>query len=148
MPAPHLEARLAYRLLDVKTDYQEGRKTKPLIAKHRGFVNLAYNHHSGWSADYTLNVVGPKRIPSTAGNPIEYQMAEQSTSYVTMNAQISKTFGQNWTFYIGGENLSNYFQKSPIIAADQPFGNYFDTALLWGPLTGRMFYTGVRYALK
>jgi hypothetical protein len=49
---------------------------------------------------------------------------------------------------VGGENLSNYFQNMPILAADQPFGNYFDTSMLWGPLTGRMFYTGVRYFIK
>ncbi|HAL52155.1 MAG TPA: TonB-dependent receptor, partial [Sphingobacterium sp.] len=150
MPAPHFETRLAYRLLDVQTDFQSGRKTKPLLAKHRGFVNLAYNHHSGWSVDYTLNVVGQKRIPSTAENPVEYQMPTASKAYATMNAQISKTFGKekNFTVYVGGENLSNYFQNMPILAADQPFGNYFDTSMLWGPLTGRMFYTGVRYFIK
>ena len=150
MPAPHFETRLAYRLLDVQTDFESGRKTKPLLAKHRGFVNLAYNHHSGWSLDYTLNVVGPKRIPSTLDNPVEYQMPATSRTYATMDAQISKTFGKdkNFTVYIGGENLSNYFQKTPILAADQPFGNYFDTSMLWGPLTGRMFYTGIRYFIK
>jgi len=150
MPAPHFETRLAYRLLDVQTDFESGRKTKPLLAKHRGFVNLAYNHHAGWSLDYTLNVVGPKRIPSTMDNPVEYQMPTESKTYATMNAQISKTFGKdkNFTVYVGGENLSNYFQKTPILAADQPFGNYFDTSMLWGPLTGRMFYTGVRYFIK
>jgi len=67
-----------------------------------------------------------------------------------MNAQISKSFGKdkNFTIYVGGENLSNTFQKDPILAFDQPFGQYFDTNLLWGPLTGRMFYSGIRYHIK
>jgi aldehyde:ferredoxin oxidoreductase len=51
-------------------------------------------------------------------------------------------------FYIGGENLTNYFQKSVIVAADQPFSPYFDASLVWGPVTGSMFYTGWRFKLK
>lgn len=150
MPAPHFEARMAYRLLDVETDYANGRLQKPLTAKHRGFMNLAYFLHSGWSFDYTLNTVGQKRLPSTASNPTQYQLPEYSKSYVTMNAQITKTLGKNKNFdiYVGGENLSNFYQKDPILAFDEPFGNHFDTNLLWGPLTGRMFYTGVRYHIK
>lgn len=150
MPVAHLEARLAYRLLDVQTDFESGRLQKPLTAKHRGFMNLAYNTHSGWSFDYTLNAVGQKRLPSTAANPAAYQLPEHSNAYVTMNAQVSKTFGKakNFDVYVGGENLSNYFQKDPILAFDDPFGQHFDTNLLWGPLTGRMFYTGIRYHIK
>lgn len=150
MPAKHFEARFAYRFLDVQVDYASGRLAKPLLAKHRGFMNLGYNSHSGWHIDFTLNAVGQKRLPSTSSNTEEYRLASQSPAYVTMNAQVSKTFGQNKNFdvYIGGENLSNYFQKDPILAADQPFGDFFDTNMLWGPLTGRMFYTGIRYHIK
>lgn len=150
MPAPHFEARFAYRWLDVQTDFQNGRLSKPMLAKHRGFMNLGYNTHSGWAFDYTLNVVGQKRLPSTAANPTEYQLADYSNAYVTMNAQVTKTLGRNKNFdiYIGGENLSNFYQKDPILAFDQPFGAHFDTNMLWGPLTGRMFYTGIRYHIK
>lgn len=150
MPLPHFETKLAYRLLDVQTDYHEGRLQKPLTAKHRGFLNMAYNLHSGWSFDYTLNVVGEKRLPPTAENPTDYQLAAYSDAYVTMNAQISKSFGadKNFTIYLGGENLTNFYQKNPILAFEEPFGNHFDTNLLWGPITGRMFYTGVRYTIK
>ena len=150
MPAPHFEARMAYRLLDVQTDYKSGKLQKPLTAKHRGFINLAYNLHSGWSFDYTFNTVGSKRIPSTLSNPDQYQLAANSDAYITMNAQISKSFGvnKNFTIYVGGENLSNTYQKDPILAAEQPFGQHFDTNLLWGPLTGRMFYSGIRYHIK
>ncbi|NGM64740.1 TonB-dependent receptor domain-containing protein [Sphingobacterium sp. SGR-19] len=151
MPMQHFETRMAYRLLDVQTDYiDRGRLQKPLTAKHRGFINMAYNLHSGWSFDYTLNVVGKKRLPSTVDNPVDYQLAAYSDSYVTMNAQISKSFGadKNFTVYFGGENLTNFYQKDPILAFEEPFGNHFDTNLLWGPLTGRMFYTGIRYHIK
>lgn len=150
MPAPHLEARFAYRMLDVKTDFNSGRLQKPLIAKHRGFMNLAYNLHSGWSFDYTLNLVGKKRIPSTIANPSQYQLEDYSKGYVTMNTQVTKSFGieKNFSIYVGIENLGNYYQKDPILAANDPFGPYFDTNLLWGPLVGRMFYSGIRYHIK
>ncbi|PRD46173.1 TonB-dependent receptor domain-containing protein [Sphingobacterium haloxyli] len=150
MPAQHFETKMAYRLLDVQTDYRNGRLQKPLTAKHRGFVNMAYNLHSGWSFDYTLNMVGKKRLPSTVDNPIEYQLGAYSDAYVTMNAQISKSFGaeKNFTIYLGGENLTNFYQNNPILAFEEPFGSHFDTNLLWGPITGRMFYTGVRYTIK
>lgn len=150
MPAPHFEAKVAYRLLDVQTDYRNGRLQKPLTAKHRGFINLAYNLHNEWSFDYTLNAVGKKRLPSTIDNPTVYQRSAYSDSYITMNAQISKNFGssKNFTLYLGGENLTDFYQKDPIVAFEEPFGGHFDTNLLWGPITGRIFYTGIRYHIN
>jgi len=150
MPVPHFEARLAYRMLDVRTDYRAGRLQKPLTAKHRGFANLAYNLHSGWSFDYTLNAVGRKRLPSTEANPAPYRIGTQSEAYLTMNAQVSKSFGaaKGFTVYLGGENLGNFFQKDPILGFDEPFGQYFDSNLVWGPLTGRLFYMGVRFVVN
>lgn len=149
LPLPHFEVRTAYRYLDVQTDYQVDRLQKPLTAKHRGFLNLAYTPHGGWSFDYTLNAVGKKRIPNTANNPEAYQLPRQSDAYVTMNAQVTRSFGTDKKFdvYLGGENLTNFYQKDPILAFDQPFGEHFDTNMLWGPITGRMFYLGVRYHL-
>ena len=151
MPLPHFEARMAYRFFDVKTTYGNALLQRPLVARHRGFLNLGYNTHSGgWHVDYTLNIVGQKRLPSTAANPMEYRMPEYSKSYATMNAQMSKTFGKVRPFdvYIGGENLTNFFQQNPVLAADQPFSEFFDTSMLWGPISGRMFYAGVRFSLK
>ncbi|MBP3943067.1 carboxypeptidase-like regulatory domain-containing protein [Sphingobacteriaceae bacterium WQ 2009] len=146
-PLKGLDLRMAYKWMDVQTDYNTGRASKPLIAKNRGLLNLSYATNNGWNMDYTLHIVGQKRLPSTAENPAQYQLGTHSKTYQTMNAQVSKTVGKrkNFTLYIGGENLTNYFQKTPIIAADQPFGDYFDSSLVWGPLTGRMFYTGIRF---
>ncbi len=151
MPFPHFEARTAYRFFDVKTTYGGELLQRPLVARHRGFLNLAYNTHSGgWHFDYTLNIVGQKRMPYTGSNPVEYQMIDYSKAYVTMNAQISKTFGKvrPVDVYIGGENLTNFFQSNPILAADQPFSSYFDTSMLWGPISGRMFYAGIRIGIN
>ncbi|MBL7741134.1 MAG: carboxypeptidase-like regulatory domain-containing protein [Chitinophagaceae bacterium] len=144
-----LDLRLAYRFFDVKTNYHGELLQRPLVSKHRGFANLAYETGS-WKFDYTVTYNGVKRIPFTGDNPDTYKLNTTSPSYVIMNAQVSKTFGKKSPVdvYIGGENLTNYFQDRVILGADQPFGSYFDASLVWGPVSGRMFYAGARFKIK
>jgi len=146
---PKLDLRLAYRLYDVKTTYHGELLERPLVAKHRAFGNIAYEV-KGWKFDYTITYNGTKRIPFTGDNPTQYQLADNSPSYISMNAQVSKTFGKKYPLdvYVGSENLTNYYQKDPVLASDQPFGPYFDASLVWGPLSGRMLYAGLRYKIK
>ena len=148
-PVEKVELRLAYRYFDVKTNYSGQLLQRPLIAGNRAFANLAYALNT-WKFDYTVNYNGKKRIPNTQGNPVAYQRAQYSPDFILMNAQISKTVGKKhpMDFYVGAENLTNYFQKDVIIAADQPFGNYFDASMVWGPVTGNMFYMGWRYKIR
>jgi outer membrane cobalamin receptor/copper chaperone CopZ len=149
IPVKKLDVRLAYRFFDVKATYNGNLLEKPFTARHRAFANFAYDM-KGWKLDYTLNFVGQKRIPSTTENPVQYQLSDYSPSYVTMNAQVSKSLGKKKLidFYIGGENLTNYFQKNAIIAASEPFSPYFDASMIWGPVTGRLIYGGFRYTIK
>jgi outer membrane receptor for ferrienterochelin and colicin len=149
IPVQRLDVRLAYRLFDVKTTYSDELLQKPLTAQDRAFANLAYEIN-GWKFDYTVSYSGRKRLPSTAENTTEYQRPNYSPSFVVMNAQLTKTFGKRNPFdiYIGAENLTNYYQKNAIIAADEPFGKYFDASIIWGPITGRMFYGGLRFRIK
>jgi hypothetical protein len=51
-------------------------------------------------------------------------------------------------FYIGVENIGNYIQPDAIIAANEPFGRYFDASMVWAPITGRMLYAGWRLKIK
>ena len=53
-------------------------------------------------------------------------------------------FFRKWQLYVGAENLGNFTQDNPIIAGDDPFGQYFDGSMVWGPLMGRRFYAGIR----
>lgn len=148
-PLRKLDLRLAYRYFDVKATYNGQLLQRPLTAANRAFANLAYAI-GGWKFDYTINYNGKKRIPSTLSNPAEYQRAAYSPDYTLMSAQITKTFGKKnpMDFYIGAENITNFFQKDVIVSADQPFSNYFDASLVWGPVTGRMFYAGWRLKIK
>ena len=149
IPVEKLNVRMAYRKFNVKTTYGDKLLEKPFTASDRAFINLGYEIKS-WKFDYTVNYVGKKRIPSTEANPEQYRMNNFSPSYFSMNAQVSKSFGKdkNWELYAGGENLTNYFQKNIIIAADEPFGNYFDASMVWGPVSGRLIYGGFRYKIK
>ena len=148
-PVKRLEWRLAYRFYDVKMTYTSQLLSKPFTARHRAFSNLAYEV-KGWKMDYTINITGTKRITATSSNPTIHQRAATSPSYVLMNAQLSKSLGKNkhTDVYFGGENLTNFLQRDAILSADQPFGPYFDASMIWGPVTGRMFYAGLRYKIK
>jgi len=50
--------------------------------------------------------------------------------------------------YLGIENATNYKQMNPIIANDDPFGEYFDSTFVYGPIFGRMYYLGLRYRIN
>jgi len=149
-PWEKFDVRLAYRWFDVKTNYNNQLLQKPLTAQHRAFANLAYEVRD-WKFDYTFNLTGNKRIPSTAGHhDPAHQLPLTSPSYITMNAQVSKSFGKRKAFeiYLGGENLTNFMQDMAILSANQPFSNQFDASLIWGPVGGRLIYTGFRYRIK
>jgi outer membrane receptor for ferrienterochelin and colicins len=148
LPLKNFDVRLAYRWFDVQTTYEDKLLQRPFTAENRAFANLAYELR-GWKFDLTLNFVGTKRIPPTSNNPEEFQLPVSSPDFMTINAQISKSFTKKKVFelYIGGENLNNFIQQKAIIAASEPFGNYFDASMIWGPIIGRMFYGGFRYKI-
>jgi outer membrane receptor for ferrienterochelin and colicin len=142
------DLRMAYRWLDVQTDYTEARLARPLISNHRAFVNLAYETKNKWKFDYTVQWLGAQRIPDTSENPPPYQVATRSSGYFLMNAQVTKDFFDRWSAYVGMENLNNFTLSNPILAAGDPFSPYFDSSLVWGPIFGRMVYAGFRYRIK
>ncbi len=148
-PVKKFDVRVAYRFFDVKTTYSGQLLDRPLIAKHRAFANLAYAV-SGFKFDYTFTYNGKKRLPNTLYNPPPYQLDTYSPDFILMNAQVTKTIGKKIPvdIYIGAENLLNYYQHNVILAAAEPFGQYFDASVVWGPVTGRMLYAGLRLKIK
>lgn len=152
-PLERLETRFAYRFLDVKNKLKNVWLERALSSKHRALVNLAYSTEKEedddpqMSYDFTLTWFGPKRIPSTSGNPVGLQSIEQSPSFVIMNLQITRTFFENFEVYLGIENLLDYRQENLIIDPMNPTGKYFDASLIWGPVNGRLVYSGLRYKM-
>ena len=145
---PQFDMRIAYRFNDVKTKFTDEVLEKPLISRNRAFLNLAYETAGLWNFDATLNWQGTKRIPSTLGNPPNFRRPDESPSFFIINAQVSKTFANNLDIYLGAENLLNFRQDDPIISVENPFGEFFDSSLVWGPVFGRNIYAGLRYTIK
>ena len=54
---------------------------------------------------------------------------------------------RRWSIYVGGENLTNFKQKNPIIDAANPWGDNFDSTMIWGPVHGAKAYVGIRFNL-
>lgn len=148
-PANKFDVRMAYRFFEVKTTYGNELLLRPFTAMHRAFLNLAWEVKK-WKFDHTTSYLGPKRIPGTGSNPAQYQQPTRSPGYILMNAQVSRVVGKKHPveLYLGGENLTNFFQRDVIVAGADPFGPFFDASLVWGPVAGRMIYAGLRWKLK
>lgn len=147
---PRLELRTAYKFYDVKTIYQAGLLQQPLQARKRYFLNLGYNtpekeNGAQWRFDYTLHSVGEQRLPSTTSNPVEFQLGDFVDGYSLMNMQVTKVFSKKFEVYLGGENLTNFKQDTPVLEANDPFGPNFDTTIVYAPILGTMVYTGFRF---
>lgn len=145
---PRLDVRLAYRFNDVKMTFNGDLLQKPLTSRDRAFINLGYQTENEWKFDFTLNRQGQKRIPSTASNPEQYRLEEKSPAFFLANTQVTKVWAERFEVYVGAENLFNFKQENPIIASSEPYGDYFDSSLVWGPIFGRMVYGGLRFRLK
>ena len=152
-PLQRFNIRTAYKYYDVKTDYLSGEKQKPLTPDHRVFANASYetelkDNGSQWKFDATYNWLGNQRYPDTQSSPIQFQLPDESPTVTTLNAQVTKVFSDALEVYIGGENITNTRQENPIISAEDPFGPYFDTTNVYGPIFGSMYYAGFRFKLK
>jgi len=148
----YLNVRLAYKFYDIETYYTSGKLSKPLTPNHRFFANISYETKpveliKQWKFDLTYNFIGDQRLPDTSSNSIEYQLEEYSNSYSLLNAQVTKVFSKKFEMYFGVENLTNFTQKNPILASDNPFGANFDSTIIYAPIFGRMFYSGLRFKI-
>ena len=139
----NLNMRVAYKFLDVKSEYAGKMQQQVMIPRQRGFFNIAYiTRNKRWEYDATLSVFGESRLPGIAPTDgVEY-----SKVYPMVNAQITHVI-KKWDLYIGGENLTNFKQKNAVIDAENPFGSKFDATRIWGPVMGINIYVGVRYSI-
>ncbi len=148
----NLDLRMAYKYYDVQTDYRSGTLQKPLQAQNRFFVNLGYettltDKGSQWKFDYTLHTLGKQRLPNTDENPPQFRLGDFAEGYSLMNAQATKVFSEKFEVYLGGENLTNFRQSNPVLGAEDPFGENFDTSIVFAPIMGRMVYLGFRFKI-
>ncbi len=133
-----LEATAAFRMTDVKATYGDRLRERPLTSKYKGLFTLSYKTpKENWKADATLQVNGGGRLPDLNGEARTYKTFPQ------LSLQVTREF-KKCSFYVGGENLTNFKVSHPILAADNPWGPDFEPTLVWGPVSGAMAYAGVR----
>ena len=145
-PVKNLDLVLAYRWNDVRVTQQEELVRKPLVNRYKGLLNLSYaTNLRKWQFDFTTQLNGDARLPDTQMNP-NPDYPETSPVYTIVHAQVSRFF-RKWSVYAGVENLTDFVQKDPIIAWDDPFGKHFDSSMVWGPIMGRKLYAGIRLTL-
>ena len=140
-----LELTAAWRWNDVKSTYGGKLMEKPLTSRYKGLVTASYKTPLGiWQFDATLQMNGGGRMPTP------YTLADGTPSwdsrfsaYEQVSAQITRWF-RHFSVYIGGENLTGFRQKQPIINAADPWSSTFDPTMVWGPVHGAMFYAGIR----
>ncbi|MEO8514919.1 MAG: carboxypeptidase-like regulatory domain-containing protein [Ignavibacteria bacterium] len=143
----NVELKLSYKYIELKYDKDGVRYDQPFNAKHRVLFTFSYAPaNKSWAVNAGLNWFSKQRLPSTASNPVQYQLPTESKPYTLINGQLSKNF-KYFEIYAGVENLLNFKQDNPIISADDPFGPYFDTSFICGPTRGREFYAGFRFIL-
>lgn len=134
----------AYRWMDVNCTYGDKKLRKPLTSRYKGLITASYETPlRKWQFDFTTQFNGGGRMPlADKEKPL---WNNSFGSFVQLSAQITKRF-HHWSIYAGGENLTNYKQKNPIIGWENPGSNDdFDATMVWGPTMGRKFYVGIRY---
>ncbi len=147
-PLTGLDVTAAWRWNNVLQTIGGELRERPLTSRYKGLLALSYTTRMRkWQGDLTLQYNGPGRIPSTSANPEEYRNELYFSAYPVMNAQITRYF-RKWNVYLGAENITGSRQHRAIIAADDPFGPYFDGSMIWGPVHGMKLYGGFRFALE
>ena len=136
----------AYRFTDAKTIYNGELKERPLTSRYKGLVTASYKTPLEiWQFDATLQLNGGGRMPSRYiledGTP---SWSARYGSFEQLSVQITRYF-RRWSIYVGGENLTNFKQKNPIIDAANPWGENFDSTMIWGPVHGAKAYIGIRF---
>ena len=140
-------ATAAFRWTDARCTYGGVLRERPLTSRYKALLTLQYKMpQARWQFDATLAVNGKGRLPRPEVIGGEKQWDDYYKAFPQLSAQITRNF-RRWSVYLGGENLTNFTQKHPIVAADAPWSNRFDPTMVWGPVKGWMLYAGLRFNL-
>lgn len=135
----------AYRYNYVRQFTAGAMREKPLTGKFKALLTATYKTPLElWQFDATLSLFGSGRLPLHYADDGETLLLnEKYPTFAQLNAQITRWF-RHWSIYVGGENLTSYRQKNPILGACDPWSEGFDATQVWGPVHGVMVYAGLR----
>ena len=124
----------------------------PLSGRVKGVLNVQYKPGPGkWVFDFTASVNGSARVPDfmrslqDADGSLLYPRG-RTPVYPLLFAQVTRRF-RGFDIYLGGENLTNFRQKMPVIGYADPSAADFDASAVWGPVMGIKIYAGFRITL-
>ena len=141
------EVSAAYRLNDVRAFSGGKLRVKPLTNKYKALFTTSYKTPLGiWQFDANLQLNGGGRLPNYYNENGVLVSDAEFDAYPQLNVQITKWF-RKFSIYVGGENLTGYHQKNPIISSENPWSKNFEPTLIYAPISGAMFYAGIRLNL-
>ena len=140
-----VSATAAYRLNDVRTTYGSRLMEKALTSRYKALITVGYKTPLElWQFDATFVMNGGGRMPAP------YPLSDGSMSwddrfpaFPSLNIQATR-YWRHFSVYVGGENLTNFRQKNPVVDASMPWSSTFDPTVVWGPVSGAMVYAGIR----
>ena len=147
-PVERFTVTLTGRYTDATQQFLRGdyfvTREKPMTSKFKAVLNLQYSTNlSKWIFDFTASANGPCKVWDIMKDKYPSGYTE---TYPLLYAQVTRRF-KGFDIYLGGENLTGYRQKDPIIGADSPFSPGFDASCVWGPLMGTRIYAGIRVTI-
>jgi len=140
-----LRAALDYEWLEAYQVAEGRRSAIKFNPAHRLFWSLDYDwEEPGLDVNLVGKWVGAQALPEF---PEPFPRSGRSEPYAIWNLQASIRLGVA-ELYGGVSNLFDYRQESPLVDPGHPFGEYFDTSYVYGPLEGRVMFVGVRGAIE
>lgn len=140
-----VSATAACRLNDVRTTYGGKLMEKALTSRYKALLSVGYKTPLElWQFDATFVMNGGGRMPApyaTADGSMSW--GPRFKAFPSLNLQATRYF-RHLSVYIGGENLTNFRQKNPIVDAAHPWSPTFEPTVVWGPISGAMAYIGIR----
>lgn len=128
----------AFRINDVRTSYDGRLRRRPLTSRYKGLLTLSYKTPMElWQFDITGHLNGKGELYDQSVYP----------SFFQLQAQITREF-RHFSVYAGGENLTGYKMRNPVIEASNPWSSAFDATQIWGPTEGAMAYIGIRFKFE
>jgi outer membrane receptor for ferrienterochelin and colicins len=137
-----VKAFISYEFLETYKVEEDIRSDIEFNPKHVVNVQLDYLFRN---LDMELNLtgkwVGRQKLPEIAE---PFARPTISEPYSVWNINLQKKYS-GIILSIGISNIFNYTQPTPLIDPQNPFGDYFDTVYIYGPLHGRELTASVQF---
>ncbi len=146
---------------ETESDLTDTEITKDILFAPRwsGVISSSYQFkRQRITLAYTAQITGPMALPEVydldeSGTPLEASRPTTSIPFSLHQVQVSKMIKNNYSLYLGINNLFNFIQTaSPLVGYEDPnsepgFSPYFDTAYAYAPNHGIEFYLGFKWDL-